>query len=239
MTKGLIYKSKCIINGKSYIGQTVLKLKQRKKQHIYNTLNNKFNTHFYNALKKYGIENFEWTIIEDNILESKLNEKEVFYIHNQNTFLNGYNMTKGGSISPMRYKEIRRKITGENHPGYGKSRSEETKQKIRNTVNTTYKNDITYRDRVSIETKKAMMNPDIREKLRQSNLGKKLSKTTKRKIAESRSKEYIVYSPENQIIYVKNLKNFCKENNLNNSSMCNVAKGRYKHHKKWRCKNYE
>ena len=35
---------------------------------------------------------------------------------------------------------------------------------------------------------------------------------------------------------LKKIKQFCRENNLNNGNMCYVAKGIYKHHKGWECK---
>lgn len=238
MNKGLIYKVKCKINGKCYIGQTTLSIEKRKKQHTYYALNNIVNTHFYNALKKYGLENFKWNIIEDNILESKLNEKEIYYINNQNTFLNGYNMTEGGSISPMRYKKTRKKISGENHWTKRLSITEETKQKISKSIKNLWKND-EYRKEMTMKTKMAMMNPNIREKLRKANTGKKLSEETRKRMSKSKSKEYIIYSPENKELYIKNLKLFCKENNLSYTYMNRIANGLNKYHKGWKCSKRE
>lgn len=46
--------------------------------------------------KKYGKDIFERIILEDNIPETLLNEKEIFYIKQENSFKNGYNSTFGG-----------------------------------------------------------------------------------------------------------------------------------------------
>jgi len=42
-------------------------------------------------------------------------------------------------------------------------------------------------------------------------------------------------SPSGKIIIVKNLKKFCKENNLNYATMHAVSRGKRKQYKKWKC----
>ena len=91
---GYIYKITNQINQKSYIGLTTQAYDERWKQHIRSIgTNNEYAIH--KAFKKYGIENFSFEIIEecDNSL---LAEKEKFWIKQFNTFLNGYNLTRGG-----------------------------------------------------------------------------------------------------------------------------------------------
>ena len=96
---GIIYKYTNVINGKSYIGQTTDPI-QRHNEHLIDAKKGK--THFHKALSKYGIENFEYTIIDtvnaDNIfdLKKELNEKEIYYIEYYDTYKSGYNSTKGG-----------------------------------------------------------------------------------------------------------------------------------------------
>ena len=46
--------------------------------------------------KKYGKDIFERVILEDNIDNDLLNEKEIFYIKKEGSFSNGYNSTIGG-----------------------------------------------------------------------------------------------------------------------------------------------
>jgi hypothetical protein len=52
---------------------------------------------------------------------------------------------------------------------------------------------------------------------------------------EKISKNYICISPEGIKYDIKNLRKFCREHNLNSSSMVQVSKGTYKHHNKWQC----
>lgn len=50
----------------------------------------------YNAMSKYGKENFWCELLEDDIPIEQLNEKEIYYIEKYDSYYNGYNSTKGG-----------------------------------------------------------------------------------------------------------------------------------------------
>ena len=93
---GLIYKVTNQINNKIYKGKTTLSLEKRKKSHLHARFHKQ--TYFYSALNKYGINNFIWEILEDNIDNLNLNKREQFWINyyqsNNNKY--GYNMTAGG-----------------------------------------------------------------------------------------------------------------------------------------------
>lgn len=96
MRTGLIYKYTNKINNKIYIGQTSETLERRDKKHLSQL---KDNTYFHRALKKYGRENFNLVILEENIPLDKLDEREIFWIKEFNSYYKtgfGYNMTKGG-----------------------------------------------------------------------------------------------------------------------------------------------
>lgn len=99
---GLIYCA-TFKNGKKYIGQTMQTLQERISQHKYNSITKKDNYIFHKAIRKYGFESIEWSILENNIFsKEELNEKEIFWIKKENTYYknknsNGYNMTKGGN----------------------------------------------------------------------------------------------------------------------------------------------
>lgn len=99
---GLIYLCKNKLNGKIYIGQTIQTLEKRKRRHENDALNNNDNFIFHRALKKYEINNFEWSILESDIEEKYLNEKEKYFIqkYNSNNINIGYNMTVGGETKP-------------------------------------------------------------------------------------------------------------------------------------------
>lgn len=95
--KYVIYKATNKINGKSYIGKTY-NFEKRKKEHFYDIENG---LPFHKALKKYGLENFEWEVIDHADSDSEIREKEVYWINYYRTCIsfsdcNGYNLTLGG-----------------------------------------------------------------------------------------------------------------------------------------------
>lgn len=80
------------ITGESYIGQS-LDIQKRKQQHIYDSKNGKYP--LYISMRKYGIDNFIFSILEECKPE-KLDEREQFWIKHFNTYLKGYNQNWGG-----------------------------------------------------------------------------------------------------------------------------------------------
>ena len=103
-----IYKWENRINHKCYIGQSI-DLNKRLAHHFSNIKNNRYDNPLYRAIKKYGLENFDVTIIEvleaSDDLKSKLDEREVYYIQKYNSYgKNGYNQTLGGDGGILGYK---------------------------------------------------------------------------------------------------------------------------------------
>ena len=90
---GYIYKITNNINGKVYIGKTTKTVEERWKGHL-KKMNYKKNK-FYNALNKYGIDNFTIEEIEE-CDDDLLNEEEIYWINFYNSYENGYNSTGGG-----------------------------------------------------------------------------------------------------------------------------------------------
>ena len=101
----LIYKVTNIINNKVYIGQTVKTLSQRKSEHKHRFLYENSHNKFYNALKKYGWDNFTWEVIE----ESKdwtyeiLDQKEKYYIQ----LYDSINMIIYGLKNKRYYRDVK------------------------------------------------------------------------------------------------------------------------------------
>lgn len=97
----LIYKVTNIINNKVYIGQTVKQLSQRKSEHKHRFLFEDSHNKFYNALKKYGWDNFVWEVLEESAdwTYEILDEKEKYYIKLYDSINKGYNILEGGNCS--------------------------------------------------------------------------------------------------------------------------------------------
>ena len=105
---GYIYCITNLVDGRQYVGQTSMTVRKRYKAHLRCAESESDTTSLlYNAMRKYGIDNFSVTTIETvyaetrDELKSMLNDREVFHILNKNTYKpNGYNMTEGGNAVP-------------------------------------------------------------------------------------------------------------------------------------------
>lgn len=90
---GCVYRATNLINGKYYIGKTMGTLNERRLSH----LREQPNTYFHRALRKYGVDSFEWDVLFESDNDICLCKKEKLYIKLFSTFVpNGYNMTTGG-----------------------------------------------------------------------------------------------------------------------------------------------
>ena len=93
---GYIYKITNKINNKIYIGQTRRTIQERWREHL-SRANQNYESYLYNAIRKYGEDNFVIEEIE-KCEDDYINEREQYYIETFNSFnkTNGYNLTKGG-----------------------------------------------------------------------------------------------------------------------------------------------
>lgn len=135
----IIYEIKNKINGKIYIGQ-----------HSSNELGSYWGSGklIKYAIEKYGIENFERSILERCSTKDELNKREKYWIKEKNSLVNGYNLTSGGTggdnsqfidysdewvekqrqnaksywnnLSDVDRNERSQKVIGEKNPMYGK-----------------------------------------------------------------------------------------------------------------------
>lgn len=90
-----IYKITNQVNGKVYIGQSV-DIQRRWKEHRirpFNSNSEQYNCPLYRSIRKYGIENFNFIVLEECSIND-LNEKEQFYIKKYNSINRdyGYNL---------------------------------------------------------------------------------------------------------------------------------------------------
>lgn len=129
-SEAIIYRITNIINGHSYIGQTIQGIGQRLKEHkSHCRLGNK-KSKLYDAARKYGWDNFEVSVVEIGSFSlSELNELEKQWVQKEGY----YNITSGGDgrgsvpVSQETREKIRKALTGRKTP-------EETKAKMRGKV---------------------------------------------------------------------------------------------------------
>jgi len=200
---GIIY---CAISPseKKYYGKTVRTLAARKREHSRNT------NHwvFTDALRKYGVDNFKWIIIESieaydrKSLKYKLDEREKYWIAKDNTQDRefGYNMTKGGD-GTFGYRrefseEHKRKIS---EALRGKKLSEDLKKEISNILKGKKKSK-EGRMKMSRARMGIIFSDDHCENIRKSkmreknpNWGKSRSEETKIKISESNKETWRLF----------------------------------------------
>lgn len=209
---GIIYKAVNKINNKVYIGQTVKLLKIRIIEHI----NSKDNCYFHKAIRKYGKDNFEWEIIEECESKAELDEMEFHYIKQYNSFgIDGYNLTFGGLGNSGRKFDDKYKL----------KQSELKKRLFRNKTNHPM-----YGKNHSQESK---------DKMSSAVEGKNHNRWGKFGSDNPAAKKYIITTPKGQILIIKGLHAFCKQNNLFVSNMSACAVGKRKTHKNYKCSYYK
>lgn len=207
---GRIYKCTCLIAQKVYIGKTTRPINKRWNSHKSVALKKVSNNHFHNAIRKYGHTNFKIEVVIDNVPIEELDALEVKYIEIENSFLDGYNSTKGGegtsgyTLSPE-HIEILKKV----HKGnsYGKGWKPTTEQLA---------------------------------KLSAAHKGKKLSASAKEKLSIMRqglkhhnSKLVSIYDYYTNKLIAKDVctREWCRENGYCQSALGKTARGLQKHHK--------
>ena len=122
----IVYKHTNNINGKIYIGITCHK---NPNERWHGCSGYKSNSHFYNAIKKYGWENFTHEIIYSGLTKDMAEQKEIDLIRQYNsTDRNyGYNHHQGGGATKSPSQETRQKISQKLK---GQKLSKETRDKM-------------------------------------------------------------------------------------------------------------
>ena len=136
------------INGKRYYGITGQKISRRwrnngngyKPRKNKNGKGYKGNKHFWNAINKYGWDNFEHIVLFEGLTEeeAKLMEKCYVALYDTTNQDKGYNMTNGGEgVNGYKHteewkqensKRMKGRYKGEKHPQFGTHHTEEWKQ---------------------------------------------------------------------------------------------------------------
>lgn len=154
------------------------------------------NIYFTNAIKKYGWDNFEHTILFSNLTEeeAKIKEIESIAFYNSTNPNNGYNITLGGESGNGYHhtddtkKRISSSEKGRVSPMKGRKHSEETKNKIsKSNKGVVRRKGFVLSDETKLKISlgnKGIKKPKSKahkDKLRQKRLGRTASSETKLK----------------------------------------------------------
>ena len=145
-----IYKITNLVNGKIYIGQTVQKNPMMRWYGHTACARKGKHSHLYNSMRKYGIENFVWQLIDTANCLDDLNAKEKYWLDFHRAESDVYNAREAGgnklhsAESKLRMQEAqkqahaRRRAEGreggwkrkDGGPMKGKQHKSETKEKM-------------------------------------------------------------------------------------------------------------
>lgn len=231
-------------SGKNYIGQSI-NIEKRFKQYFF--LNCKQQYKIYNSLKKYGVENHIFQVIEECNIEL-LNERERYWQDFYNVIKNGLNLklTKTTDKNGFFSSEIKNKISLANK---GKTRTEEQIKKMSELS----KGRTPY-------NKGLKMSEEQKNKLSKIHSGKKrkpLTLETKNKISfsqknkprkkhtdESKNKISLALKGRNGNptrslllidldtgVFYDSIREYCNLYNLKHPTIYNILKGKYKNEK--------
>ena len=128
---GIIYGWYNTLTDMWYVGQTVNPI-IRFNRHINEAINKKDNNYFHRALRKYGLSNWVYCVLEENILRENLNSREIEWIEEFDSFYNGYNLTTGGDTNCIFSEETKEKLKCRQVWNKGKINpySEETRKRM-------------------------------------------------------------------------------------------------------------
>lgn len=113
-----VYTNK--INGHQYVGQTndVRKRYNGHKSNAYNKKDRQYNYPLSGAIRKYGIENFDFEVIEEVNTREEANEREIYWIKEKKSYVSqgGYNVSYGGHVGKVEWDKLKNRskiFTGE------------------------------------------------------------------------------------------------------------------------------
>ena len=225
-----VYCHRNKINGKRYFGQTVF---QDNPELRWGINGNGYigNDHFWSSIQKYGWDNFDHYIIQDNLTKEEADELENLNIMAFNTIDRnyGYNHRGGGSTGKLAddtktkiHNTLKGKYCGEKHPMYGKHHSKETKQKMSKAHIGKY------------------LSEEHKQKISASAKGKHHSEETKQKMSKTKTGKIVINNGiNNKHIVTEDLKHYlslgyvkgyiCNNSNakrvhINNGNICKFVK---------------
>lgn len=235
----VIYKATNVLNKKSYIGKTERTFDIRLAEHIRDSKKENITSYFHRALKKYGIDNFEFIILAetDNLFE--LNNLEIEFISKLNTLKpNGYNITEGGTgvntyrnLDSERLEEIIKKSSEKRKENYilnpdRKRRRIEISKEFWNTIVqdeaifNRYKEKIsqglknTWKDKILTDEDRLRYSTGQKKRFSIETAEEKEIRIKHAKTVSGVAKKWKLTFPDGRIEIVKSIYDFCKQNNL-------------------------
>lgn len=216
-------------NNKVYIGIT----SQKPNERWINGKGYQNNIHFYRAIQKYGWDNIKHEIIAENLTAEQAQKLEIELIEKYQSFNpdKGYNKSIGGQFGMYGVKhseetkqKIGNSVKGEKHYLFGKHLSKETRRKmsISRTGHTVSENT---RKKISERHKGKKMPIEAITKMANSKRGKPASKITLQKAAEKNRKPIICL--ENKKIYIS-IKEAGKQLCIDSRRISEVCSGKRK-----------
>jgi hypothetical protein len=195
------------------------------------------------CIKRYGLEHWKTKKMNFAHLSMKSDTNRYYnsYLYESARNRISYYM-KNRVVSEETKNKISISRSGENNPNFGKQISEEHKNKLLNSWKGR-KHTQESKLKMSESKKGKSFTEKHRKKLSECKkgenhflYGKKRSDEVVNKIVEKKSKNFSIISPDGEIIYGKNIAEFCRENNLDKATICNMLnyKRGIKSHKGYR-----
>ena len=195
------------------------------------------------CIKRYGLEHWKTKKMNFAHLSMKSDTNRYYnsYLYESARNRISYYM-KNRVVSEETKNKISISRSGENNPNFGKQISEEHKNKLLNSWKGR-KHTQESKLKMSESKKGKSFTEEHRKKLSECKkgenhflYGKKRSDEVVNKIVEKISKNFSIINPDGEIIYGKNIAEFCRENNLDKATICNMlnCKRRIKSHKGYR-----
>lgn len=239
-----IYKIVCVPTGKVYVGSAV-DLQVRKRSH-WATLRRSShkNRHLQNAWNKYGESAFEFQVIEQ-VLIPFLIEREQYWLDKLQAYdrQHGYNarIIADSNRGLVRSEELRRRWSelklGKKRGPMSQAHREALSLAKRGKKRKPYSPEARLRRGAAMRGRK--LSSETRAKIGAANRGKKPSEATRAAQFEATSKLWLVVDPDGNEQVIKGLEGFCRKHGLIAVSMANVAKGKQRRHKGWKCYRVE
>ncbi len=228
-----IYKLVCHTSGRVYVGSTK-NLRSRWGGHRKELRGGRHHSLLLQrAWNKYGEAAFSFEILELVMFPEYLIDREQYWIDMTQCF-------------DPKYGFNRRRLADGNA---GIRYSDEARAKIREAR---ARQVITaeHKAKIGAGNRGKKMSPESIEKTRQASIGSKRSpEHCKAQSARMKGKrpgfagspngkalDWIVTSPQDDILKIHSLRKFCQEQSLCYDNMLEVAKGRFKKHKGWKCR---